>query len=1327
MNKIRKFVKNNNPQKSQDKILNKNNNNHINKYENINSKDNNIVNETSPNNNKKNNKFVNNSDFIKDLIAFSKTKKEKKKLLNRDNNKKEINYSINNNTKNTNQQRREEQNINYNIYYKSNETTPNKKYIKKLNNNKYKINNKNKIEIDVNDFDNNKVFNNDLTNPYNLKTDYMLNNSSNNYHQLENKNIKNRKFDNIIGFTQRNSPDKNRNVNNEQKIIGKNNTFLKINFNKNVKEKPKIEEHSILNLAASRVLESPLFGKIKEPKEGHSKGIIQLIKNTKKSSDYNKLNQDIFNNEDKIEKNKIKYLNDKKMFVKPTNNKYNNNINNNYVHKNEFAQESNNNSINDYKQRMKFNNNNENIMFIYNKTLSYNKYNNNDFSIKKNENSSQPITSDKKNEKNINIIDENKDYINHNNVENNAKNQKLYQKFNTEKLFNLKNYTNIKKHEHNLQKNLSIINRIKKQKHELNLRKNENNNITNIITNSPILINQFKNYRNEFLDDNNLQEEENILKEDLSKLNSNSHLSTDNQNILENTYNFKNSYIKDRYENNINKTNSYFYNYKKSNSKEPKNKVELLKTETNFAKFNKFKRKRFIDFNNMTMNKTNYQGKENSNILYLKPNTSQVKNYKPFYRNQTENKFIMHTNNLGNKQQINNNSKNKLIINNNGYLLSNSSKLISPPKSPNQVYRKPIHKNNYLEISKPPNTINNNFIIYKDEINFINKSKEYNINNENINIELYRKEENFEIKEKVSNKKHKFSYKYYLYHIKKPKIELNLTTKKRMFCQKKIEEITPIKQEISLMCKFTKTNIIKTKIKLFKNNNIKVYNRSLKNIKIKRNDNKIKEIKTQQKPFPIETNKDILFSKQENYFQFQKQNNINNDIIYLLNIITLKNILNIENQITKLIIMSKNALNLQKGESNSMLFINDIINNINTFIDILIRKVVNENKYIELYVKLCCDLYNKYLNSINDLILRKYLNKSNDNNDNNIINHFKKSLNLECVKIFEILLSSNINIEKKQKLSNILNFSYYSFENKLIDNDTIISIINHIFNHYEKSELIDNRYYFIYLIVYYLIKFKEKNLLEKNNFIDKLFYIIKKDIIIDNTPKYLKKTIELFKNTFSNNTPKNCDKKDKSDCYELIKDDITNYISFINQKGNNSISINNSYLEKEYDFKLLKFLKTFELEDIIKEIINFYIESISKKENIIYYKLYIKNIIKPISLKLSLNKLRIFHNKLLLILSDINQLCKKNIYSFEFLGYLIYLLIENELCDIEDMNIFINRDEENMINICKIIENIILSSEDDVNKYYEDFKNIDLFKSNDLFEKYIKIDLNKIV
>ena len=60
-------------------------------------------------------------------------------------------------------------------------------------------------------------------------------------------------------------------------------------------------------------------------------------------------------------------------------------------------------------------------------------------------------------------------------------------------------------------------------------------------------------------------------------------------------------------------------------------------------------------------------------------------------------------------------------------------------------------------------------------------------------------------------------------------------------------------------------------------------------------------------------------------------------------------------------------------------------------------------------------------------------------------------------------------------------------------------------------------------------------------------------------------------------------------------------------------------------------------------------------------------------------------------LSDINQICSKNKYAFEIFGYLIYLLIENELCDIKDMNIFINKDEESKINICKTIKYIISS------------------------------------
>ena len=81
------------------------------------------------------------------------------------------------------------------------------------------------------------------------------------------------------------------------------------------------------------------------------------------------------------------------------------------------------------------------------------------------------------------------------------------------------------------------------------------------------------------------------------------------------------------------------------------------------------------------------------------------------------------------------------------------------------------------------------------------------------------------------------------------------------------------------------------------------------------------------------------------------------------------------------------------------------------------------------------------------------------------------------------------------------------------------------------------------------------------------------------------------------------------------------------------------------------------------------------------------------------------------------------------MGYLIYLLIENELCDIEDVNIFINKEEESKIIVCKTIKYTILSSSgDNINKYYEEFKNIDIFKNNNkLFDKYITFELKDLL
>ena len=406
----------------------------------------------------------------------------------------------------------------------------------------------------------------------------------------------------------------------------------------------------------------------------------------------------------------------------------------------------------------------------------------------------------------------------------------------------------------------------------------------------------------------------------------------------------------------------------------------------------------------------------------------------------------------------------------------------------------------------------------------------------------------------------------------------------------------------------------------------------------------------------------------------------------------------------KLILINNYNLDIHNNEKEAKSFVKEVLKNINIFINILTKKVIKEKKYIELYNKLCYDLYTKYFNLINDLILKKYLNTRIDNNDNyNLINNFKKILNIECISKYENLLSSDFNEEYKQNLLNLINFAYLSFENEIISNETFSIIINKLFNKYETKEFFEHKYYFLYLIIHFLIKIKNnKYFKDSNNFIDKVHFIIKHDIKKIKKiklSKFLKVKIEEFINIFSKKI--------------LIKTEDTKELNII----------------KQYDFLILKYFKNIELEDIIRNFIDASNDSNINEENIFYYKSYIKYIIEQISDKLSLSKLRIFHNKMLLIFSEINQICKQNDYIFEIIGYLVYSLIENELCDVFDMNIFINKDERSKINICKIIKYIILSSENNIiknKKYFEDFKNLELFKGNNLFNDYINGDINKI-
>ena len=190
---------------------------------------------------------------------------------------------------------------------------------------------------------------------------------------------------------------------------------------------------------------------------------------------------------------------------------------------------------------------------------------------------------------------------------------------------------------------------------------------------------------------------------------------------------------------------------------------------------------------------------------------------------------------------------------------------------------------------------------------------------------------------------------------------------------------------------------------------------------------------------------------------------------------------------------------------------------------------------------------------------------------------------------------------------------------------------------------------------------------------------------------------------------------------------MENYFNFLKNKEIDLKSNINENIENQYNWPILKSLKKIDLEEIIKSYINICEYLLSNYEKVICFKSYIKYIIESISFKLSLNKMRTFHHEILQILANINNMCNQNKFMFEIIGYLLYLLIINELCDIKDINILINKEDESKIYICKVIKYTILSSERNIKNFYEEFKNLDLFKNCSIFEEYVTLELKDLL
>ena len=271
----------------------------------------------------KNLDFINKSEFIKEAVAYSKIRKLKKNL----------DYKYNEHNNNTEL---------YNILTQRNEIST--KY--PINSDIKKGNQYKKIIFDLEELNNsngNKTLQRDNSFYSNIKGQLstIVKNENKRYNLIEYSNIT---PDYLLNNTLRGNSNTAFNQNQNILIIDDDNKYGKTNRknylsikkllnNQNKKNKSLQKNYSynynttntFLNVNVNQIRKSAFYDKIKVPKKGHSKGVIEMIKNFKDTSIIEGKNN---NNERKKSndnnttgKKLIKCLNDQKVFDEPKNKK----------------------------------------------------------------------------------------------------------------------------------------------------------------------------------------------------------------------------------------------------------------------------------------------------------------------------------------------------------------------------------------------------------------------------------------------------------------------------------------------------------------------------------------------------------------------------------------------------------------------------------------------------------------------------------------------------------------------------------------------------------------------------------------------------------------------------------------------------------------------------------------------------------------------------------------------------------------------------------------------------------------------------------------------
>ena len=201
---------------------------------------------------------------------------------------------------------------------------------------------------------------------------------------------------------------------------------------------------------------------------------------------------------------------------------------------------------------------------------------------------------------------------------------------------------------------------------------------------------------------------------------------------------------------------------------------------------------------------------------------------------------------------------------------------------------------------------------------------------------------------------------------------------------------------------------------------------------------------------------------------------------------------------------------------------------------------------------------------------------------------------------------------------------------------------------------------------------------------------------------------------------------------KLIEKDIIKYKEFLNSNNINSKLdlAKNIQLGNEFDWssieEILSPSNTY-LSEIIRCYIEVCIDEITDSSQIYIVNDYIKNIICYYSAELSTREKYIIHNKMINLFLNIRDICIDNDNMKQIMGYLLFILIENKLYFIKNLNSFIGFEKEIIITMVEVVKYAIISSEEKSRKYHNDFKQTKLFADNPIFTEKVTNTINDVL